>query len=116
MAEQDNSEHCPDVFQLDEGEQATLILDDGSEVDVIMDHKSRHNDESGPHISEQRTVGFTRESDGVGLQLSRTDGLSGLPDVDPFPTSFPLYEAELTEPGHEIPEENVLGYVEDIQQ
>jgi len=115
MSEQDDQEHCSDVFQLDENEQATLELDDGSEVKVTVDHKSCHYDENGPHISEQRTVGFTRELDGVGLRLSRIDGLSGLPDADPFPSFFPLFESELTEPGREIPDDHVLGYVSDVR-
>jgi hypothetical protein len=113
MTEQDDPEHCSDVFQLEEGKQATLILDDGLEVDVTVDHKSRHYDESGPHISEQLIVGFTREWDGLGLRLSRTDGLSGIADADPFPAFFPLFESELVEPGSKIPEEHILGYVED---
>jgi len=116
MSEQDDQEHCSDVFQLDEGEQVTLIMDDGAEVDVTVDHKSRHHDESGPNISEQLTVGFTRESDGVGLRLSRVYGVSGLPDGDPFPSFFPLFESELVEPGREIPDDHILGYVDDIRR
>ena len=116
MPEQEDPEHCSEVFQLDEGDTATLVLDDGSEVDVTLDEANSHHDESGPHITEQRNLTFTRESDGVGLRMARTDGLSGIPDADPFPSFFPLYEDELTEPGREIPDEHVLGYVEDIKQ
>lgn len=109
------TEHCSEVFQLDEGDSATLVLDDESTVDVKLDGKNSHHDESGPHITEQRTLTFTRESDGVELYMARTDGLSGLPDADPFPSFFPLYEAGVTDPG-KIPDEHVLGYVEDVQQ
>lgn len=109
------NEHTRDVLKLDEGDDVTLVLDDGSEVAVTVDHQSTHHNEDGPHITQQETVGFTRESDGVGLRLSITDGLSGLPDADPFPSFFPLFESELTEPGREIPDEHVLGYVHEVK-
>lgn len=114
MSDEDSPEHCSEVFQLDEGDSATLVLDDGSTVDVTLNEANTYHDESGPHITEQRILNFTRESDGVGLSMGRTDGLSGLPDADPFPSYLPLYEAGLTDNG-EAPDEHVLGYVINIE-
>jgi len=115
MSDDEDPEHCSEVFQLDEGDTVTLVLDDGSELEATLDEKSEHHDESGPHITTQTTLKLTRESDGIGLTMGRLDGLSGLPDADPFPSFFPLHESELVE-GHTVTEEHTLGYVNEIQQ
>lgn len=111
----DDEHHCDETFRLSEGDTATFVMDDNAEVNVEVDDKTTLNDESGPNIIEQTTLHLTRVSDGTPLVASRTDGISGIPDTDPFPSFTPLIEDVLEEGGGEIPEEHLLGYVSEVR-
>lgn len=109
----DEPEHDRDLFRLSEGDEATLTMDDGSTIDVTITGTETYHDDSGPNIIEQTTVTMVDE-DGIELDAAITDGLSGIPDADPFPSFFPLYELKKAVSGKEIPENAVRGYVSDV--
>lgn len=110
-----DTHHCGETFRLSEGDTATFVMTDGSEVDVEVDDKTTVNDERGPNITEQTTLRLTQMSDGTPLVVSRTDGISGIPDTNPFPSFTPLIEDVLEGGGGEIPDEHLLGYVSEVR-
>jgi hypothetical protein len=110
----DDDEHVRDLFSLDDGDEVALTMADGSTVDATYQGKSEHHDESGPNIVHQTTVKFERD-DGASLSAGITDGLSGIPDSDPFPSFFPLHVTDNVEPGREVPDEDVIGFVHGVE-
>lgn len=115
MTTDTTDEHTDEPFGLLPGDEATFVLDDGTEVRVEVESRDKHHDESGPHITEQTVLRLRRTSDGASLRMSRTNGLSGLADADPFPSYIPLYETADVEPGKRVPDENILGYVDSVE-
>lgn len=113
-------EHTRDVLSLDEGDTVTLVLDDGSEVTATLEDKRQHHDDTGPNIIDQKDLDFRRQSDGAKLHMSVTDGLSGLPEADPFPSYVPLFNwddwDEATDGAGGDITPFTLGYVKEVKQ
>lgn len=111
-----DQQHCSEVFNLVEGETATLVLDSGDEIEATLVTKQTFNDESGPNIVEQITLTFERTDDGAEMKLTMLDGLygAGPPEESPFPTHLVLYDNEGLSGGGEIPEPHQYGYVAEV--
>lgn len=110
----DDAQHCSEVFRVDTGDRVTLVTDDGDEIDVEVTGTSRHNDETGPNIIEQTTITFEREGDGHTLKLVKLEGLSGTPGESPFPSHSQLHDVTDERRGHQIPNDDLLGYVDEV--
>jgi hypothetical protein len=104
-------EHTRDLFALDEGDEATLVLDDGSELDVTVTDKTKHHsDDRNPTIWEQTSVSFETD-DGVSMLAIIVDGLGS----DNFPSHSQLQDERVLDPYTEPSPEHLHGYVTEVR-
>jgi hypothetical protein len=111
----DDDEHVSDLFSLTPGDEVTLTMADGTTVDATYREMAEYHDERGVNITHQRTVKFERD-DGASLSAAVTDGLSGTAGESPFPSFFPLHVIDNVEPGRQVPDEDVIGFVHEVEQ
>lgn len=104
------SEHTRDLFALEEGDEATLVLDDGSELEATVVGKHRiHSDDDSPTIWEQRSINV--KADGFEeLTAIVVDGLGS----EHFPSHSQLLEVP-DDPAMEPEHDDLHGYVTEVR-
>jgi hypothetical protein len=103
-------EHTRDLFALEEDDDATLVLDDGSELEATVTGKmKRASPDDKPNIWEQSSV-YLETADGLELTAIIVDGQGN----DDFPSHSELQEV----PGPQGEEsiEDIHGYVTEVRQ
>lgn len=113
-----DDQHHPDVFDLDVGDDATLVTTAGYSIPVrVTDRQTHHSDDDTPGIFEETIIEMEHIAGDRPLLCGKLEGLSPAPaGQDAYPAHFELHDpSERLDTDGWVPDEAAFGYVTEVR-